>query len=322
MTPSKEHEVWANAKWVPVSEVNLRKLESMGSRELGILRRVAAVGLCIAIAVMLASCAKKPAGKRYELEGRVVAVDSGSKTLTIAHEDVEGLMPGMTMPFLVGHGDEWVFGKIGPGDHIHATLVMTDHAELQDISFIKVSPTSGDGTSSLRIPEPGDAVPNFVFVNQSGKTVRLSQLRGKPLLLTFIYTRCPVPDFCPRMSNNFAEVLQQLEANPAAFRKAQLMSISIDPQFDKPTVLHGYGERYAGNIDPNFTHWQFVTGSPEEVLKAADFFGLSYNQNQGQIVHTLRTVLVGPDGNIVKVYSGNEWKPAEVANDFVGAAAQ
>jgi len=85
-------------------------------------------------------------------------------------------------------------------------------------------------------------------------------------------------------------------------------------------VLHEYGARYAGSIDPDFARWQFATGSPEEVRKAADFFGLSYNQNQGQFVHTLRTVLIGPGGNIAKVYSGNEWKPAEVANDVVGAA--
>jgi protein SCO1 len=294
----------------------------MGSCGFGIFRRAAVVGLWVAIGMTLASCAKKPEGKRYELEGRVVAVDSGSKTLTVAHEEIQGLMPGMTMPFLVGRGEEWVFGKIGPGDHIHATLVMTDHAELRDISFTKASESMSDGTSNLRIPEPGDVVPNFVFVNQSSKTVRMNQFRGKPLLLTFIYTRCPVPDFCPRISNNFAELLKQLEANPGSFDKAQLLSISIDPQFDKPAVLHAYGARYAGSIDPNFVHWQFVTGSPEEVRKAADFFGLSYNQNQGQIVHTLRTVLVGPDGKIVKVYSGNEWKPDAVANDFVGATGQ
>ena len=284
--------------------------------------RVAVAGMCVAIGIMLASCAKKPAGKRYELEGRVVAVDSGSKTLTVAHGDVPGLMPGMTMPFLVGRSEDWVFGKIGPGDHIHATLVMTDHAELQDISFTKASETVSDGTSNIRIPEPGDAVPNFVFVNQSGKTVRLNQFLGKPLLLTFIYTRCPVPDFCPRMSSNFAEVLKQLQANPAAFGKAQLLSISIDPQFDKPAVLRTYGAHFAGSIDPTFEHWQFVTGSPEEVRKAADFFGLSYNENEGQIVHTVRTVLIGQDGKVVKVYPGNEWKPGEVANDFVAAVAE
>ena len=142
--------------------------------------------------MMLASCAKKPPSKRYELEGRVVAVDSGSKTLTVAHGDTPGLMPGMAMPFLGGGGEEWVFGKIGPGDRIHATLVMSDHAGCRTSLSPKPAGLRVMARRTWRIPEPGDAVPNFVFVNQSGKTVRLSQSRGEPLLLTFIYTRCPV----------------------------------------------------------------------------------------------------------------------------------
>ena len=277
--------------------------------------------MCFVLVAAGLACAKKPAGKRYELEGRVVAVDPGSRELTVAHEDIVGLMPGMTMPFLVARDEDWIFGKIAPGDHVHATLVMTDHAELQDISFTKATDTGSDGTSHLRLPEPGDSVPDFTFVNQSGKTIHLGQFRGKPLLLTFIYTRCPVPDFCLRMSSNFSEVLRQLQTNSGLFANAQLLSISIDPKFDKPLVLHDYGKRYAGSIDPYFVHWQFVTGSPEEVRKAADFFGLSYNQNNGQIVHTLRTVLIGADGRIAKVYPGNEWKPAEVAEDFAAASA-
>jgi len=196
-------------------------------------------------------------------------------------------MRGMTMPFVVARGEDWIFGKIGPGDHIHATLVISDHAELQDISFIKRSDTEGDGTSNLRLPEPGDDVPDFVFVNQFGKTIRLDRFRGRPLLLTFVYTRCPMPDYCLLMSSNFGAVLQQLQKRPQVFEKAQLLSISIDPQYDKPSVLHAYGSRYVGTVDPNFQHWQFASGSPEEVRKAADFFGFSYNPKDGQIVHTL-----------------------------------
>ncbi len=265
-------------------------------------------------------CTRKPPGKRYELQGRVVAVDSGSRELTIAHQDIPGLMPGMTMPFVVARDGEWIFGKIAPGDQVHATLVMTDHAELQDISFTQGSDTAGDGTSNLRIPQPGDDVPDFTLVNQSDKAIHLDQFRGKPLLLTFIYTRCPIPDFCLLMSNNFSEVLKQLQKDPKAFAKAQLLSISVDPEYDKPGVLQSYGKRYVGDIDPGFQHWQFATGSPEEVRKAADFFGLSYNQKQGQIVHTLQTVLIGAGGKVSKVYPGNEWKPAEVAADYARAA--
>jgi len=276
--------------------------------------------LCGLPLLLLLACAKKPAGKRYELEGRVVAVDPASHLITVAHQAVSGLMPAMTMPFQVARSEEWVFGKIAAGDHIHATLVMTDHAELQDISFTQSSDTTGDGTSQLRIPEAGDAVPDFHFVNQSGKTIAIERFRGSPLLLTFIYTRCPLPDYCPRMSSNFREVLQQFQANPAVYDKAQLLSLSIDPEFDTPRVLQAYGERYAGTIDPHFRHWQFASGSPEEVRKAADFFGMSYNSKEGQIVHSLRTVLIGADGKIAKVYSGNLWKPTEVATDYAAAA--
>ena len=278
-------------------------------------RWVAAL-LVTMLLLAVASCEKKPAGKRYEIEGRVVAVDSASHLITVAHHEVAGLMPAMTMPFQVARNEEWVFGKLAPGDYIHATLVMTDHAELQNLSFTKGSDTVGDGTSELRIPDVGDGVPNFRFVNQSGKTITLQEFHGAPLLLTFLYTRCPLPDYCPRMSNNFREVLQQLQASPAVYEKSQLLSVSIDPEFDTAKVLHAYGEHFAGKLDPRFQHWQFASGSPEEVRKAADFFGMSYNSKDGQIVHNLRTVLIGADGKIVKVYSGNRWTPAEVARDY------
>lgn len=277
--------------------------------------------LCVGTLLTCITCTKKPTDKRYELQGRVVVVDSGSRELTIAHEDIQGLMPGMTMPFVVARNQDWIFGKIGPGDHIHATLVMNDHAELQDISFTKGSETGSDGTSNLRIPEPGDDVPNLTLVNQSGKKIQLDQFRGKPLLLTFIYTRCPVPDYCLLMSNNFSAVLKELQKNPTAFAKAQLLSVSIDPDYDTPSVLRNYGKRYVGDVDPGFQHWQFASGSPEEVRKSADFFGLSYNEKQGQIVHTLQTVLIGADGKVAKVYTGNQWKPAEVATDYEAVAS-
>lgn len=270
--------------------------------------------------MLTAACSKKPVGKRYDLEGRVVAVDTASRTLTVAHSDVAGLMPAMTMPFLVARSDDWIFDKIAPGDHIHAMLVMTERAELADISFTKANPPEGDGTSKVRISEAGDTVPNFVFLNQSGKTVRLEQFRGKPLLLTFIYTRCPIPDYCPLLSSHFLEVLRLLQADQTAFTKAQLLSISFDPEHDTPTVLHDYGTAYVKAIDPTFQHWQFVTASPEETRKAADFFGMSYDPSSSQIVHNLRTTLIGADGKIIKVYPGNQWKADEAARDFAAAA--
>jgi len=271
------------------------------------------------IAIVLSACSHQPPAKRYELDGRVVAVNAAGRQLTIAHQAIPGLMEAMTMPFPVSRDDTWVFRAIAPGDQIHATLVVSDRPELQDINFSKGSDSAGDGTSQIHIPQPGEQVPNFALVNQSGATIHFADFRGKPLLLTFIYTRCPFPDYCLRMSHNFSEVMQDLQHDPAAFAQTQLLSISIDPDRDKPADLRAYGERYVASVDPAFQHWQFASGSPAQVREAADFFGLAYNRKDGQIVHNLSTVLIGPDGKVRKVYSGNEWKPADVAADFMTA---
>jgi len=270
--------------------------------------------------LLIVACSHPPVGKRYELQGRVVTVDPGLHQITVAHQDVPGLMKGMTMPFLVAKDEDWIFRAIAPGDQIRATLVLDNHAELHDISFTKHSDTEGDGTSQLHVPQPGDDVPDVALVNQDGRTIHLSGFRGKPLLLTFIYTHCPFPDYCPLLSHNFAAALQRLQQDPKAFSQAQLLSISIDPENDKPAVLRAYGEHYVGRIDPGFTHWQFASGTPDEMRRAANFFGLVYNSKDGQIVHGLSTVLIDADGKVRKVYSGNAWKPDEVAADFVAAS--
>jgi len=277
---------------------------------------------CCALVVLMflfTSCTQKPVEKRYELQGRVVAVDSAAHQITIAHQDIPGLMPGMTMPFLVGPDDQWVFGKIAPGDQIHATLVLDQHAVLEDISFTKQSAPINDGTAAVHVPQTGDKVPDLSFVNQDGKYVHLAQFQGSPVLLTFIYTRCPLPDFCLLMSNNFSEILKKLHQHPDTYARAQLLSISIDPQYDTPAVLQQYGKRYVGVIDPTFQHWQFATGSTEQVKQAADYFGLSFNQGSGQIVHSLSTVLIGADGTVRQVYLGNDWRPAEVVTAYEAA---
>lgn len=283
-------------------------------------RPVACAACGFLFILLLGACSQQPPAKKYELQGRVVGVDAGARQLTIANQAIPGYMEAMTMAYTVSQDDTWVFRAIAPGDQIHATLVVGKDAELHDISFSKVSNSSSDGTPQIRIPQPGDVVPDFSLVNQSGATIHFQQFLGKPLLLTFIYTRCPFPDYCMRMSHNFAEVLQDLQQHPSAFAKAQLLSISIDPEHDKPEELRAYGASFAGRFDPKFRHWQFASGSPEQVRKAADFFGLAYNVKNGQIYHNLSTVLIGADGKVVKVYSGNGWKPEDVAADFVTAS--
>jgi len=270
-------------------------------------------------ALFIAACSHQPPAKHYELQGRVVAVDPAARQLTIAHQTIPGFMEAMTMPYIVGKNDTWIFRAIAPGDQVHATLVVSDHPELEDINFSKGSDGPSNGISQIHIPQPGEAVPDFTLTNQNGAHIHFKQFQGKPLLVTFIYTRCPFPDYCLRMSHNFSQVMEELQKDPKAFAEAQLLSISIDPEHDKPADLRSYGESYVGHVDPKFQHWQFASGSPEQVRQAADFFGLAYNSKDGQIVHNLSTVLIGSDGKVRKVYSGNEWKPEDVAADLTAA---
>jgi protein SCO1/2 len=271
----------------------------------------------LCVLVLLVSCTSKPKEpknvQRYPIEGKVIAVNQPTKEITLQHKDIPGYMKGMTMPFRIR--DEWVFNVAHPGDELHGTLAVgADQAYITDVSINQSAATSdASSTSQAHHPEIGEAVPDFSFVDQNGRRVHLHQFRGKPLLLTFIYTRCPLPDFCIRMSNNFGQLVRDLKQSaPGVYGRLQLLSISIDPEYDKPAVLLRYGKTYAGAIDSKFEHWRFISGTTAETRKAADFFGLSYIPGNGQIVHSLRTVLVAPDGKIAAQYPGNEWTPGEV----------
>jgi len=264
----------------------------------------------------IAGChSKKPAEaeRRFPIEGRVVSLDAAAKTITLNHHEVVGYMKAMTMPFDVR--DEWVFKVVHPGDTVQATLVVSDEAYLENISVTQSSTTADlSNTAPIRQPQKGDQVPDFHFVNQEGRSIDLAQFRGQPLLVTFIYSRCPMPDFCIRMSNNFAEVARILQQNnPAAFAKLQMLSISIDPEFDNPKVLNDYGKRYAGSVDPSLKRWTFATGKAADIRKSAEYFGLSYQSQSGQIVHDLRTALLDSNGKIAEFYTGNQWRPSEAA---------
>jgi protein SCO1 len=269
-------------------------------------------------AVMMA-CQSKPAvqGKRYEFKGTVVSIDKANQSATISHEAIKDLMEGMTMPFKLK--DAWPLDVMKPGDEIQATLVMTDDSGwLEDVVVVQKTdaPTAGPPEISA-LPKAGDAVPDFRFINQDGRRVGLKQYQGKAVLLTFIYTRCPVPAYCALMSSNFAEIERELEKDTALYNSTHLVSISFDPAYDTPKVLRSYGAAQTGKYDrETFNHWEFVTAEAEEVKKVAQFFGLTYVPEKDQIVHSLQTALIAPDGRIAKLYSGNKWKPSDVTSDI------
>jgi len=166
-------------------------------------------------------------------------------------------------------------------------------------------------------------VPDFRLLNQSGRTIHLAQFKGRVLLLTFIYTRCPLGDFCPRMSRNFAEIDKALAADPALYAKTHLLSISFDPKFDTPAVLKSYGGAYTGlYTKERFAHWDFAAPPADELAALTQFFNVGVTPGEGQsLTHSLSTVLIGKDGKVAAWYPTNEWTPAEVLTAIKTAAA-
>jgi protein SCO1/2 len=280
-----------------------------------LLRNKIALASVLVAALTITSCRSKEEFRRYDVDGKILAVDKANDKLTIAHKDIPGLMKAMTMDYKVN--ESWVMRQAKPGDHITATLVLDpEGAYLEKVTLTSSGTAPEASTSPMHIPEVGDQPPDLAFENQDGKKLKLSDLRGRPLLLTFIYTRCPLPDYCIRMSDNFGQIARQLKSkDPGAYEKLQMLSLSIDPEFDKPPVLKNYGKSFAGTVDPAFTHWQFGVASPKDTREFANYFGLSYDKEQDQIVHSLRTALLDGTGKIVAVYNGNDWRADDVVRD-------
>lgn len=268
---------------------------------------------------------RSPTEKRYDFKGKVVTVERDKHSVTIAHEDIKDYMPAMTMPFTVK--DDWAFDVLVPGDHVSALYIVDGtQSWLEGLVITKesaetASPVPGQAVEA----KAGDEVPNYRLLNQDGKAIRIHDYKGKWLLLTFIFTRCQDPDQCTLMSDNFATVDQKLLEQPDIYRKTHLLSISFDPEYDTPKVLRSYGASYTGRYtEETFAHWEFASGSADEVKGIAQFFGLRYYKDtesgKEQVIHSLRTAVIGPDSKIVKVYRGNEWKPDEVLKDLQAAA--
>ncbi len=261
-----------------------------------------------------------PEAKRYPLKGKVVAVDRAKKKATIKHEEVPGYMDAMTMDFPIR--EDWVWEDLNPGADVFAELVVdADDYWLEKIGIVAL-PNPNQTPLPVRedVAQVGNQVPNFTLTNQDGKRVSMKDYRGKALAITFIYSRCPLPEYCILMSKHFSDLANQLNGNAELKDKIRLLSVSFDPQTDTPAKLKEYGQGYLGkDAKPDFTVWQLATGTDKEIKAVADFFGLRYEvdaQDKTQFNHSLRTVVVTPEGKVQKVFSGNEWTPNDLSREL------
>ena len=218
--------------------------------------------------------------------------------------------------------DPSVLSELHPGDTITADVLVSQDPDadvlLDHIVVIAQGKSDYKPAIFYHVPAPGDAVPDFKLRNQYGRAIHLGQFKGKSLLITFIYTRCPLPNFCPRVTRYFAAVDKQIAASPQLRGKAHLVCVSFDPEHDTPERLRAYGATYIGSdAKEAFADWDFAVPDKPALLEMAKFFDVGITSAaDGSITHTLSTTLIGPDGKVVRFYPGNEWTADDLLNDL------
>ncbi len=277
--------------------------------------------LCIALSPAACDRSHKPdaAARHYETRGIVRGFSPDRATIEIQHENIPGFMPSMTMPFSARDRKEIVDLKIGEAISFRLTVTEKDFwidsvrkIARRDVRLAESTPAPAiTHDQSGRLHE-GDAMPSFSLTDQDGKSITLDTFRGQPFVLTFVFTRCPIPNFCPRMSHNFSDLQSTIKTYLGALAKTHLLSITLDPKFDTPEILKQYGQHE--NADPKI--WTFATGAPAEIDALTHAFSVYVQTEGGTISHGLATALVAPDGTIRKIWRGNAWTPKEVVAEI------
>lgn len=265
--------------------------------------------------------------KLFSVNGVVRSIESDLSRARVEHEEIPGYMKAMTMPFNIGNTNEW--SNIHTNDSIMFLLHVTE-----DRSWIDGVEKKADEVPSLdelsetapwrlvREVQPlkvGDMLPNYGLTNQFAKPITLDQFRGKALAMTFIYTRCPIPDFCPKMNRQFLEAQQKLQLMDNPPDNVHFLSISFDPVNDTPERLKLYASAYQHDPDT----WTFATGKMIDIDALTEQFGLLFYRSEGTLLewdHNLRTVLIDPEGKIQDIIVGNLWQTDELVGKILKLA--
>jgi len=263
-------------------------------------------------------------GRQYELRGQVLRVDRARNEITIKHEDISGFMPAMTMPFRVKEAA--LLDGRAPGDLVTATLVVEENdaylTAVTKTGFAEIPPSATVPPAALGIEilKPGEAVPGQALVDQEGAARTLASWKGQVVALTFIYTRCPFPTFCPLMDRQFAAVQKAIKDDPALRASVHLISVSFDPEYDTPEILRKHAA--LRGADPAV--WSYVTAPRDEIDGFAARFGMSIlrGPTPADFTHTLRTAVIDREGRLAAIHTGNEWTPDDLLRDIRNATAK
>ena len=245
--------------------------------------------------------------RRLPVTGVVVAAPDG-REVQIAHDDIPDYMPAMTMAFTLA--DESV--RLAPGDRVRFRLRVGSGPTLaEDVAVTGRGapiPVEADAPPPPARLKRGDTIAPFALIDERGRAFTDADLRGHQTVVTFIFTRCPVPEFCPLITTRFKALQATLARDRSLPRDTQLLSITLDPAFDTPAVLEAYGK--AMGADPE--RWRFAGGDGDAVQQVARAFSVYVEKNGALLDHTLATALVDRRGRIVEIWRGNGWKLDEV----------
>lgn len=259
----------------------------------------------------------------YPAKGVVQEINSSNRTVVIKHEAITNYMDAMTMPFKVV--EPAVLAKLHPGDEItfqlHVTPTKSWIDQIVQTGATSPPPPSRKPDNYEPVPAVGTVSANpllfYKFTNELGQAVSLNDFRGQALGITFFYTRCPLPDFCPRLSKNFQEASQKLAAMTNAPANWHFISITFDPANDTPAMLKAYGESY--HYDPN--RWSFLTGPPDKIAELAKSCGVEYSPDAGTINHNFRTLIVDAAGHLQMIYPVTGNLSDSIVDQMLKAAA-
>ena len=262
--------------------------------------------------------------REYSVRGVVRRVEPERRSVVVKHDEIPGFMPAMTMPFDVKEPKE--LQGLKPGDRISFRMLVTTNDGWIDRIQVLGSDTNATATpppvritSSVPLLEAGSMLPDYTLTNELGKVIRLSDFRGQVLDFTFIFTRCPYPDFCPRMTDLFGRAQKTLAGQPEAPKNLRFLSISFDPEHDTPELLRAYAERQ--HYDP--AQWTLATGAWDQLEPLTGHFGLIFGRDvpPEKMEHNLRTVVVRPSGQIQAVLPSNEWQLEDLLREIRAAAS-
>jgi protein SCO1/2 len=271
-------------------------------------------------AIAASGCSRTPPTKQYQLTGQILDVKPETKEVLVKHDDIPGFMPAMTMPYRVE--DASLLAGKQPGDLITATLVVGEtEAHLSTIDktgHAPIADATGPSITASQMLKPGDVVPDTNLVDENNASRPLSSLKGHRVALTFMYTSCPQPDFCPLMDRNFAAIQNEIRKTPS-LADVRLVSVSFDPVHDTPAVL----KTHANALQADPAVWHFVTTSTGDIKVFAAKFGViaePSDESPAILTHNLSTAVIDSDGRLVKIRPGNMWTPADLIADLKAAS--